>query len=224
MWNFSCIYSLLVNRVDKFEVLPMNKPKMPTQRSAAVAIPADYAARDALGINRETATEKNRSTVRALVSFLMLAFLLLMLAMVNANAAGKINTLEKTGLFGKFVDTGIAIRGYDTVAYFTESKPTEGMEQFSVDWNGASWLFASQENADLFTASPEKYAPQYGGYCAYGVAMDYLVKIEPDQWAIVDGKLYLNYDKKVQKLWRKDVPGFIQSANGKFDGLLQSSK
>ena len=116
-----------------------------------------------------------------------------------------------------------AIKGYDTVAYFTENKPVEGSEEFSVDYNGAQWLFSSAENLELFKADPEKYAPQYGGYCAYGIAVDNLVKIEGDLWDIVDGKLYLNYNKKLQAKWRKDIPGYIKTADGKFQGLLVGS-
>ena len=134
-------------------------------------------------------------------------------------AAEPINTLEKTG-GSDFEPTGIAIRGYDTVAYFTQGAPTKGSEQFTVDWEGATWRFASQENLDLFKSDPDKYSPQYGGYCAYGVAVGFLVKIEPDLWDIVDGKLYLNFDKKFQKKWRKDIAGNITTANNKFEALL----
>jgi len=147
---------------------------------------------------------------------------LLMLA-GNVLAASKINTLEKKGLFSSYEETGIAIRGFDTVAYFTQGKPVEGDEQFSVDWSGATWLFSSQEHADLFKDNPEDYAPQYGGYCAYGVSQDYLVKIEGDQWKIVDNKLYLNYDNKVQKTWQKDIPGYIDIADKNITTLLESN-
>lgn len=140
----------------------------------------------------------------------------------SALAAPKINTLEKKGLLGSYKESGIAIRGFDTVAYFTQMKPVKGSADISVEWNDATWLFSTQEHADLFKNDPEAYAPQYGGYCAYGVAQDYLVKIEGDQWRIEDGKLYLNYDKGVQKKWLKDIPGYIVSANGKFSELLKS--
>ena len=84
----------------------------------------------------------------------------------------------KTGLFGGRTDT--AINGYDTVAYFTVGKAAKGQDSLSTQWPGAKWKFASQTNLDLFKANPEKYAPQYGGYCAYGVTQGYLVKVEPD--------------------------------------------
>ena len=139
-----------------------------------------------------------------------------------ALAAEPINTLEKAGLFGGFDPSGVAIRGYDTVAYFTEGAPVEGSEAFTADWMGATWRFASQQHLDLFEADPDRYAPQYGGYCAYGVAQDGLVKIEPENWTIRDDKLYLNYDDDVQALWEQDVPGFIERADEKFESLLAS--
>ena len=137
-----------------------------------------------------------------------------------ALAAEPINTLEKSGLFG-YDPSGVAIRGYDTVAYFTEGEPREGSEAFTSEWMGATWRFASQEHLDLFAADPERYAPQYGGYCAYGVVQDGLVKIEPENWTIVDGKLYLNYNDDIQEKWERDIPGFIAAADAKFEGLLE---
>lgn len=139
--------------------------------------------------------------------------------MGNALAADSINTLEPSGLWG-YEPSGIALRGYDTVAYFTLGKPTEGKKAFETKWKGAKWRFSSQQHLDLFVANPEKYAPQYGGYCAYGVAAGNLVKIEVDLWDIIDDKLYLNYDKKLQGRWQKDIPGFIVKADDKFDRLL----
>jgi YHS domain-containing protein len=137
----------------------------------------------------------------------------------SAQAAERINTLEKKGFFS-YDESGIAIRGTDTVAYFTEGKPVPGSEEFEADWQGATWRFSSQQNLDLFTNDPEKYAPQYGGYCAYGVAQGYLVKIEPELWTIRDGKLYLNYDDDVQEKWEQDIQGFISAADSAFEGLL----
>lgn len=117
--------------------------------------------------------------------------------------------------------TGLAVRGYDPVAYFTESKPREGSSDFSFEWNGAKWRFVSQENLNLFKASPEKYAPQYGGYCAWAVSQGYTANIDPEAWKIVEGKLYLNYDKKVQAKWEKDIPGFIEKANKNWPEILK---
>lgn len=133
-------------------------------------------------------------------------------------AAPPINTL-KAGLFGGRTDT--AILGYDPVAYFTDGKPAKGQDAFVHDWMGAKWKFASQVHLDAFKASPDKYAPQYGGYCAYGVSQDNLVSIEPDKFKVIDGKLYLNYDAEVQAKWLKDPAGFNKIADTKFQALLK---
>ncbi len=136
----------------------------------------------------------------------------------TAFAAASINTLE-AGFFGGRGE--VAIRGFDTVAYFTDGKPVPGKDAFATRWMGATWKFDSRAHLDQFKASPEKYAPQYGGYCAYGVAQGYLVKVEPDQFKILDGKLYLNYDASVQATWLKDPAGYIRIADGKFADLLK---
>lgn len=138
-----------------------------------------------------------------------------------AEPAPTINTLERSGLFG-YKPSGVAIRGADAVAYFTEGKYVPGNDQFITEWNDAIWQFSSQQNLDLFIANPENYAPQYGGYCAYGVAEGDLVKIEPENWTIVDGELYLNFNNKIQKMWENDIPGYIAEADENFDDLLQS--
>ncbi|MEM6987200.1 MAG: YHS domain-containing (seleno)protein [Pseudomonadota bacterium] len=147
----------------------------------------------------------------------VLALMVVLSAAVHA--AEPINTLEKSGFFS-FKPSGIAIRGYDPVAYFTQGKPVDGDDRYTTSWEGATWRFSSQEHLDLFTGDPEKYAPQYGGYCAYGVAEGGLVKIEPEAWSILDGKLYLNYDAKIQRKWEKDIPGYIARADQKFEALL----
>ena len=143
-------------------------------------------------------------------------------AMLFNRAAGAaeppINTLKNSFFSGR---TDTAINGYDTVAYFTVGKPVKGLDGFATDWMGAKWKFASQANLDLFKASPEKYAPQYGGYCAYGVTQGALVKVEPEQFTVRDGKLYLNYDADVQSKWLKDPAGYIKDADAKFGGLLK---
>ncbi len=150
------------------------------------------------------------------------AVLLMSLTMAGAaQAASPINTLGSGGLFGGGKETGIAIRGYDPVAYFTDNKPVAGKEEFVTEWMGAKWKFASQDHLDKFKAEPAKYAPQYGGYCAYGIAKDHVVKIEPDQWTVVDGKLYLNYDADVQKSWKADQASYIKQADAKFPVLIK---
>jgi YHS domain-containing protein len=114
---------------------------------------------------------------------------------------------------------GTAIDGYDAVAYFNEGKPVEGDSEFSHDWNGATWHFSSAGNRDLFAADPEKYAPQYGGYCAYAVSQGYTASTEPDAWSIVDGKLYLNYSKSVQSKWEQNTSGYIKDADTNWPGI-----
>ena len=137
---------------------------------------------------------------------------------VASAAEPAINTLKNSFFSGR---TDTAINGYDTVAYFTDGKPAKGQDAFAWEWMGTRWKFASQAHLDLFKASPEKYAPQYGGYCAYGVTQGALVKVEPEQFTVRDGKLYLNYDADVQSKWLKDPAGYIKDADGKFTGLLK---
>jgi YHS domain-containing protein len=148
----------------------------------------------------------------------LLLGVLALLAGGNAWAAPPINTI-KPGLFGGRGDT--AILGYDPVAYFTVGKPVKGEDALVHEWMGAKWKFSSAAHLELFKANPEKYAPQYGGYCAYGVAKDNLVSIEPDKFKVIDGKLYLNYDAGVQASWLKDTAGYIRQADAKFAALLK---
>jgi YHS domain-containing protein len=110
-------------------------------------------------------------------------------------------------------DRGVAARGYDVVAYFTDGRAVKGSPQFVHEHGGVQWRFASVEHRDLFRADPAKYTPQYGGYCAYGVAVGGLYDVRPeDSWSVVDGKLYLNKDPGVKQTWLKDVPGYIGKA------------
>jgi YHS domain-containing protein len=114
----------------------------------------------------------------------------------------------------------IAIKGYDPVAYFTEMKPVKGSPEFEYTWKGALWLFSSATHRDMFKAEPEKYAPRYGGYCAYAVSQGRIADIDPDAWTIYRGRLYLNLNKDVQKLWEKDKPGYIRKADENWPGVL----
>jgi YHS domain-containing protein len=140
----------------------------------------------------------------------LLLGLMLVLAPLPVSAEGVVNASSWTGT---------AIEGYDPVAYFEEGKPVEGDSDYTHDWMGATWYFASAANRDLFAADPEKYAPQYGGYCAWAVANGYTAKIDPQAWAVVDDKLYLNYSLDVQKQWQQDVPGNITKADGNWPGI-----
>ena len=104
---------------------------------------------------------------------------------------------------------GLAIKGYDPVAYFTTGKPMPGLAQFSITYNGAVYRFASAANRDSFVAAPDKFLPQYGGYCAYAIALNTIADIDPDEWAIVNGKLYLNNNFLSQTLWSLGKSGYI---------------
>lgn len=106
-----------------------------------------------------------------------------------------------------------AIGGYDPVSYFTESKPVKGKSMISYTWKNTQWHFSSENNRKMFSENPEKYTPQYGGWCAYGWAQGYPAKIDPQAWRIVEGKLYLNYNLNVQKDWDKKQAEYIQKAN-----------
>lgn len=119
---------------------------------------------------------------------------------------------------------GMAINGYDPVAYFTENKAVEGKETFNVVWNETKWLFSSQANLDAFKADPTKYAPQFGGFCAYGVSENHKSPTDPNAWTIVDDKLYLNYNNKVKEMWSKDIPTRIKKANDNWPSLNNSNK
>lgn len=114
---------------------------------------------------------------------------------------------------------GVAIRGYDPVAYFRDGGPRLGKPEFSVRHGGAIWRFASAEHKALFEADPERYLPAYGGFCAYGTSRGYLVKIEPEAWSIVDGRLYLNYDLGVRKTWARRTKTYIARADGNWPRL-----
>jgi YHS domain-containing protein len=120
-----------------------------------------------------------------------------------------------TGFF-----SNTALGGYDPVAYFDQKMAVKGRAEFSHEYKGAQWRFASAAHRDLFVAKPEAYAPQYGGYCAWAVADGSTASGDPLFWKVVDGKLYLNYDGDVQKRWEKDIPGFIVKANKNWPSVL----
>jgi YHS domain-containing protein len=119
-----------------------------------------------------------------------------------------------------YADRSGAIRGFDPVAYFTENRPVKGSADFTHQWKGATWRFASAENRARFAAEPEKFAPQYGGYCAYAVANNSTASIDPQAWHVVDGKLYLNYSLRVRETWAKDIPGNIRKADANWPAVL----
>ncbi|PZO01446.1 MAG: hypothetical protein DCF30_07430 [Hyphomicrobiales bacterium] len=134
-------------------------------------------------------------------SLLTLAASLAMTGAPLASTGKPVNTLGSP--------EGVAIGGYDPVAYFREGGPRKGSPNHVVKHGGATWHFVSAENRALFAADPERYKPAYGGFCAYGTSRGYLVKIEPEAWSIVDGRLYLNYDLGVRKTWARDTATYL---------------
>ncbi|MCZ8107788.1 MAG: YHS domain-containing (seleno)protein [Burkholderiales bacterium] len=108
---------------------------------------------------------------------------------------------------------GLAIRGYDPVAYFAVGKPTPGLAQFTAKHEGATYQFANAANRDAFAANPAKYAPAFGGFCAMGAVFQKKLDGDPNLWRVVDGKLYLNVGEPAQKRWLEDVPGNITKAS-----------
>jgi YHS domain-containing protein len=120
-----------------------------------------------------------------------------------------------TGLLSK-----VAVSGYDPVAYFTDGRPVVGSKDFTASWKGAEYRFASAANRDRFKADPARYAPQYGGYCAWAVSQGYTASADPKVWKIVDGRLFLNYSAEVGAKWAKDAAGNIRKADANWPKVL----
>jgi hypothetical protein len=123
-----------------------------------------------------------------------------------------------------FEKEGIALRGYDPVAYHTENRPVKGNPALEATFKGSRFLFASDANRALFVADPDRYAPQFGGFCAFGTARGYKAAIDPAAFTIVDGKLYLNYNAAVQEEWRADIKGFLVKANANWPEVSKQTK
>ena len=118
-------------------------------------------------------------------------------------------------------EEGVAIKGYDPVAYFADGKPVRGLPEFKYVWKGTQWRFAGPEHLEMFKKGPEKYAPGYGGYCAYAVSQGKTADIDPGAWTITEGKLYLNLDKDVQRLWEKNMQEYIRKADENWPRMLR---
>jgi hypothetical protein len=130
-----------------------------------------------------------------------------------------------SALAGEFYEKGgVAIKGYDPVAYFTEGKAVKGSPAHKAEYGNSVFQFVSQSNRDAFAANPAKYAPQYGGYCAFGAAGGYKAAIEPAAFTVVNGKLYLNYSKDVQRQWSADIPGFVAKADRNWPAVAKQTK
>jgi hypothetical protein len=124
-----------------------------------------------------------------------------------------------SGSFHAGAGERLAIKGYDPVAYFTVGKPTPGSPEHEVVWRDARWRFSSAQHRELFAKNPEMYAPQYGGYCAMGVALGMKAEVDPQVWRIVDGRLFLNYDRSAQKKWEAERTAMIETADAKWKAL-----
>lgn len=118
--------------------------------------------------------------------------------------------------------SNVAVSGYDTVSYFTAGKPVKGAANFKVNYKGAEWHFANAANLAKFKASPARYAPQYGGYCAWAVSQGYTASGDPTVWKIVNSKLYLNYNQEIGVKWSKNIPAYIKSGDANWPKVLAS--
>ncbi len=134
----------------------------------------------------------------------LLGFAALLLPIAAAQAGSTVYGASK----------GAALDGFDTVAYFTDGAPKEGDPRYTHEWNGATWRFASERNLDLFKAAPERYAPQYGGYCAFAMSGGAFSPGDAHRWRIEDGKLYLNANLFAQTLWENNIPRRVLDADG----------
>jgi len=121
-------------------------------------------------------------------------------------------------------DNGLALKGYDPVAYFTDHKPVKGSEAHKFVYQGITYEFASETHRKLFAAAPEKYLPQFDGFCAFGVSHGHKADIDPAAFSVVDGKLYLNHNADVQAGWQKDVPGNIKKADEAWPTVSQQTE
>ena len=145
--------------------------------------------------------------------FVIAGVLALALALSFSTRASEVNVAD-----------GVAVKGHDPVAYFNTGTPQRGLPALRLEHGGAAYLFATGENRDAFKANPARYLPQYGGYCAFGVAGGYKADIDPAAFSIVDGKLYLNYSKAVQRDWSRDTASFIRKADARWPEVKGSGK
>ncbi len=119
-----------------------------------------------------------------------------------------------------YTTEGVALAGYDAVSYFDGSTPIMGMPENSVMWKGARWHFTSQENRELFESNPRAFAPQFGGYCSYAMAMGVLKSSDPRAWKVVDGRLYLTHSIEIEEIWQQDQAEYIEMAEENWPAIL----
>lgn len=147
-------------------------------------------------------------------SLLTTAFIAIFLLAAHQAEAGK--SAVFTGII-----KGVAVGGYDPVAYFAKGAAIKGDKEITAEHDGALWRFSSKENRAAFLAAPEKYAPQYGGYCAWAVSRGYTAKGDPKAWKIVGGRLFLNYNRSVQRNWEKNAQTNIAKADANWPKVLK---
>lgn len=157
-------------------------------------------------------SKRRRGAAARLIGACLLVATALVVAGFGAAAPARAGTAVYTA-------DSMAIEGYDPVAYFIDGRPVEGKAEYSHEWMGATWRFASAAHRDTFAADPERYAPQYGGFCAWAVSQGYTAEIDPAAWHIEGGRLYLNYSKSVQARWAQDIPGNIAKADGHWPAI-----
>ena len=155
----------------------------------------------------------------------LIAFGLVLLALLGTAPVGTEPAFAQQAEFFQsrrpdYAANALAVGGFDAVAYQTQKQAVPGNPQFRVSWKGAEWQFASKENLDLFVAGPERYAPQYGGYCAFAVAAGSTAPGDPKVWDVVDGKLYLNLSTGTQSSWRRDTAGQIRRGDANWPRVI----
>jgi YHS domain-containing protein len=144
---------------------------------------------------------------------LALVPVLLVIVLFMARPGSALAASEKTPVAAVNTAGGTGVKGYDPVAYFTLGQPTPGLDNYSYRWKGVTYRFASADNLKRFKADPQKYLPQYGGYCAYAMSINRIADIDPSRWAIVDGKLYLNNNYLSYHLWSLNKNSNIGAAD-----------
>jgi YHS domain-containing protein len=142
--------------------------------------------------------------------------------LLGALAAAVFVTAAHAGEF--FEKDGVALRGYDAVAYVKENQAVKGSARYRAEHQGSVFLFSSPAHRDAFAADPTRYAPQYGGFCAYGMSKGYKAATDPAAFTVIDGKLYLNYNRDVQRQWSADVPGFVALADKQWPTAQRQTK
>ena len=152
--------------------------------------------------------------------FIKVSAISLALGLGLAGAASPAFAVKQTGGEYNTLFAGLGAKGYDVVTYFTVGKPVQGSDRYTTEFGGVKWQFASAENLAAFKADPARYAPQYGGFCSWGVSVGKLFDVDPvNGWKIVDGKLYLNFNGDINTTFSKDAESYIRKANNNWAAL-----